>query len=75
MEFDTEDQVLSSFGVELCNKSTGVYLFYTQYAEISTNYLKMSRFPTTNVLYPGYLDTNYLQLYSKKKNHALKKMN
>ena len=39
-----------------------IVLFYAKYAKISSNYMKMSGFPSRNVQYPRYQDTNFLQL-------------
>ena len=51
------------FGGELCHKSTVFKPFYAKYAKICTNYWKMSGFPSKNVRYPRYQDTNILQLW------------
>ena len=59
-----------SFGVEVCHKSTVFKPFYAKYAKICTNYWKMSGFPSKNVRYPRYQDTDLLQLcwyYAKLK--------
>ena len=45
-----------SFGVKPCNTSNLLF------AIISSNYVKMSEFPSKNVRYPRYQDTNHLQL-------------
>ena len=53
----------SSLGVKLCHISNVVQPLYAKYANISNNTLKMSRFPSRNVRYPRYQDTNFLQVY------------
>ena len=55
-----------SFWVELCHKLTVLKPFYAKYAKICSNYLKMSGFPSRNVRYPRYQDTNFLQLEKLK---------
>ena len=45
--------------------------FYTKYAKIYSNYLKMSGFSFRNVRYPRYQDTDLLQLWTRIDNIML----
>ena len=63
----------SSFRVELCHKPTVLYPFYTKYAQINRNYLKMSGFSSRIVRYPGYQDTALVQLCVKNVNNLRNK--
>ena len=47
----------SSFGVELCHKSTVLLTFYAKYVKMSRNYFIMSGFFSKIVQYPRYQDT------------------